>query len=247
MKNKLATFVLIAIIVTGSFSAVGEGLFGGYRFIKSNAIIGVAQDFGIDVSNTNAITAEIYPYIVANDFLRVGGTLSLSFFRVNGVPRPDALPFDSSRTSAGVGFGDANLGLLAELYYPCLKWDRAIGIATGYGAVITFIEDLNCSNDGEAAFYWFLKPQVSAAYSLGGSVALELAAGYKFIFPIDETAMWHFNADYDSVFHRFDADEMEGIFIKAGIVIGSLDNKDSRTYRPRKWFFEPQRRLGEYD
>ena len=186
MKFVATMMLTIAMGCAISFSAVGEGLYWGYQFTSFGKAISTARDMGLSLSNTNEMGFEMHPYVVVNDFMRFGGTFALSYFRIYDNVSPQVFHFEKG----GIIIGEVRLGILPELYFPCRRWDRAIGIGAGYGTVVTAIQDSNCSNDGKNAYFYFLRPQITAAYDLGASIALEIGAGYQFTFPVDDNTLW---------------------------------------------------------
>ncbi|MCD6417623.1 hypothetical protein J7M00_02425 [bacterium] len=233
MNRIVLAIVFSLIYFSTSYCAAGEGLIFGYGFSNVKGVTSTAENMGLSAPNTDEIFGEIRPFVVANSFLRIGGMLSVGYSRIKGAPDTTILNLGE----AGTGFGDIRLGLTAELYSPCRRWDRAIGVDFGYGGLVIFVQDSNCSNDGERVFYYFLRPQVSLGFDIGSSIGLQVSAGYNFTFPIDESELWFVNEAGDTLRNTFDADGMKGIFIKAGLVIGSLNNikeqECRRGYKPR--------------
>ena len=233
MKQTAITLTLILSSFSIAYCAAGEGLLFGYGFSNVTGLVKTAENMGLSPQNTNEIFGEMRPFVVVNNYLRIGGLFSGGYARIKGTPDTTILDLDDT----GGGFGDIRLGMLAELYAPCHRWDRAIGVDFGYGGLVTFVQDSNCSNDGKRAFYYFLRPQASLGYDLGGSISLQISAGYNFTFPIDNGEMWFVNEAGDTLRNTLDAGGMKGIFIKAGIILGSTNNirekECEKTYKPK--------------
>ncbi len=224
MKRIAIALTLFLLLCSIAYCAAGEGLLFGYGFSNVDGVIKTAENMGLSTTNTNEMFGEMRPFVVVNNFLRVGGLLSGGYARIKGTPNQAIIRLDE----AGTGFGDIRLGMLAEIYAPCHRWDRAIGVDFGYGGLVTFVHDSNCANDGDRVFYYFLRPQMSFGYDIGGSISLQISAGYNFTFPIDDGEMWFVTEAGDTLRNTLDADGMKGIFIKAGIVLGSMNNIKER-------------------
>ncbi|MCK5832877.1 hypothetical protein KAH81_04305 [bacterium] len=174
-----------------------------------------------ELSSTNELVLDIHGWGVLNRFLRIGGILSGGYFDAKGEPSEDVMSEDES----GVGFGDARLAVLPEVYATFGPLDLSGGLAVGGGSIITFINDDNGDNDGEMSFYGFIRPQVSAAYDLG-PVGVELTTGYHMPFAGDEGKFWFIEADGDTVEKTFEPSEMGGIFFELGVFFGDKGVKE---------------------
>ncbi len=102
------------------------------------------------------------------------------------------------------------------------------------GAAIPYMEDENGDNDNQIAYYFFIRPQLTAAYELSQSVYFEIGLGYHIPLVSGESKFWYVNAESDTVSNTFDSTEMQGGFIKAGFAFGSLSKGGRGAHRERR-------------
>lgn len=230
MKIFITTFLFFTAMCSIAYSTGGVHINFGYRFANAAAAKNTAEQIGLVTSNTNEIMLDIHPFSVQNRYLRLGGLISGGSFRKKGVPDQTVLPIDE----ASVGFGDAQIAFIPEFYSSRRKSDFAFGLALGLGAAIPYMEDENGDNDEQIAYYFFIRPQLTAAYELSQSFYFEIGLGYHIPLAGGEGEFWYVNAESDTVSNKFECTEMQGLFIKAGFVFGSLSEGGRGTHRGRR-------------
>lgn len=164
MKRMLVVLV-IAVFAVACFADNGAGgasLGFGYQVSGSDAAVATAEAMGLDVENTPVLMLDIHGWSVMNKFMRLGGLISGGYFDAKGKPN-EAM----SEDEAGVGFGDARVAILPEVYVNFGPIETAVGLALGGGSIITFVNDDNGDNDGDLVFYGFMRPQLTASYDFG--------------------------------------------------------------------------------
>lgn len=221
---KRALIILIAIaFATAAFAEGGSGasVGGGYQFSNSDAAVATATDMGLDVDNTPVLMLDIHGWSALNRFLRLGGLISGGYFDAKGTPDESTMDEDES----GVGFGDARVAFLPEVYMPFGPIDVSAGVGLGGGSIITFVNDDNGDNDGDMFFYGFMRPQLTAAYDFG-PIGVQIGTGYHLPLAGSEGEFWFINSSADTVSHSFEVSEMSGFFAKLDIFFGEKAMKD---------------------
>lgn len=211
-------FMLFAFSV--AFAEGGGAVTFGTQFADPQATKTVAEDMGIDVSSDLEMILDIRGWAVMNHFVRLGAIVGGGFFDAKGKPA-DASP---DADESGVGFGDARFAIMPEIYGDFGKVDAAFGLATGVGAIITFVNDDHDGTGGDIFWYGFVRPQATVTYSFG-FIGVTAGMGYHIPFGGDGE-IWFI--DEDNVEHdheTFDGSEVGGFFVKAGIVFGDLHPK----------------------
>jgi hypothetical protein len=214
------TLILIAVtaLAVSAFAEGGAGgasLGFGYQFSNSDAAIATAEAMGLEVENTPVLMLDIHGWSVLNKFMRLGGLISGGYFDAKGKPNEATM----SEDEAGVGFGDARVAILPEVYVNFGPIETAVGFAVGGGSIITFVNDDNGDNDGDMVFYGFMRPQVTASYDFG-PLGVQVGAGYHLPFAGAEGDFWFNNSAGDTVSNTFEVGEMDGFFVKLDIFFG---------------------------
>ena len=96
------------------------------------------------------------------------------------------------------------------------------------------MEDENGDNDEQIAYYFFIRPQLTAAYELSRTVYFEIGLGYHIPLAGGEGEFWFNNAESETVSNTFECTEMQGFFIKAGFAFGTLSKGGSGAYGGRR-------------
>jgi hypothetical protein len=221
MKNVvLAAIVALSIASSAVFAGGGGiGIAGGYQFTDLKAAKAVADSLDLPELSTNAIEIDIWKYFISSSFLRYTGMLS-GAFNAGSKSKPSSTALDT--TEAGVGFGDARLMFMPELYRNFGPINVGLGLGAGIGSTITFVKDSWSGNDALMNFYCFLRPQLAANYDIG-PVILHATAGYYMPIAGSE-GEYQFKklptADPTTI--KFDPNEASGVFINFGFVFGKV-------------------------
>lgn len=209
----LAIAFATALFAEGSTGGASIGF--GYQLTNSDAAIATADSMGLEVDNTPLLMLDIHGWSVFNRFMRLGGLISGGYFDAKGTPDEATM----SEDEAGVGFGDARVAILPEVYIPFGPIETSAGVAVGGGSIITFVNDDNGDNDGDMFFYGFMRPQLTASYDFG-PVGVQVGAGYHIPFAGAEGEFWFIPTGGDTVSHTFEVGEMGGFFAKLDIFFG---------------------------
>ena len=215
--------LVISVGVLLADNGGGAGISFGYQFSDAAAAkeTYLAMMATEELSSTNELMLDIQGWSVLNRFLRLGGVMSGGYFDAKSNPSEDVMNEDES----GVGFGDARLAFLPEIYADFGPINISGGVALGGGSIITFVNDNNGDNDGNMSFYGFIRPQANVAYDFG-SVGVQLTTGYHLPIAGGDGKFWFTNTEGDTVENTFEPDEMGGFFAEIGIFFGDKKVKE---------------------
>jgi len=221
----LKKFLCVTLILLCAFSIFAESkgsgasIGFGYQLSNAKAAKTTYQQLveGDEISSTNELMLDIHGWSVLNQFLRLGGVISGGYFDAKGEPTTTA---DVEEDESGVGFGDARVAVMPEVFVNFGPINTAMGVAFGGGSIITFINDDNGDNDGEMFFYGFMRPQVTGAFDLG-PLGVQVGAGYHLPLAGSDGEFWYIDEDDDTVSNEFEISEMSGFFVKMDIFFGS--------------------------
>lgn len=217
MKKTMIILIAVAFAVSliAEESTGGASVGFGYQFSNSDAAVATADAMGLEVESTPELMLDIHGWSVLNRFIRLGGLISGGYFDAKGEPDASTMSEDES----GVGFGDARVAFLPEVYVPFGPIEASVGFALGGGSIITFINDDNGDNDGDMFFYAFMRPQVTASYDFG-PVGVQVGTGYHMPLAGAEGEFWFIESDGDTVSNTFEVGEMDGFFAKLDVFFG---------------------------
>ncbi len=219
MRKSLIILIVVAFVASllAEESTGGASVGFGYQFSNSDAAIATANAMGLDteVESTPELMLDIHGWSVLNRFMRLGGLISGGYFDAKGKPDETTMSEDES----GVGFGDARVAFLPEVYVPFGPIEASAGFALGGGSIITFVNDDNGDNDGDMFFYAFMRPQITASYDFG-PIGVQVGTGYHMPLAGTEGEFWFIESDGDTVSNTFEVGEMDGFFAKLDVFFG---------------------------
>jgi len=211
--------ISLAVVTLGEGGGASVGF--GYQLTSADAAIATAEAMGLEVSSTPELMLDIHGWSVLNRFMRLGGIISGGYFDTEGEPDQATMDEDES----GVGFGDARVAFLPEVYADFGPINVGAGVALGGGTLITFVNDNNGDNDNDMYFYGFMRPQVTASYDLG-PMGVQIGTGFHMPLAGAEGEFWFLESDGDTVTNSFEVSEMNGFFVKLDIFFGQKAVED---------------------
>lgn len=220
MRKPMFAIIITVLIAGVSFAAGGTGISLDCQFSNSSAVKTTAEEMGLTANNANELSSDIQRFSIistTSSFLRFSGLLSGGLFYTKGKTEKVRYVDES-----GVGFGDARIAILPEVYTKLGSIDVAGGVAFGGGTIITTIDDHNGHNDGLMSFYGFVRNQLAGAFRITNSMALQVKLGYHAPFAGSELEFWFVKTDGDTVSNKLKPNEVGGFFIQGGLIFGKL-------------------------